>query len=475
MNKLSVFSLILLITGAIDSIRNLPAAALFGSSLIFFFILSAVVFLIPTALVSAELSAKVDGGGIYQWVRAAFGNRIGFLAVWLQWINNVIWFPTILSFIAGTVAYLINPALAENKAYLVSVILFLFWGLTLLNLYGIRVSAKFTSFCALIGLLFPMALIITLFLVWLASGHPLQFHITSSNFFPDWWHTDNWLALTAIMLSFCGMELATVHVKDVNQPQKSFPKALAISTVIILITMMMGSLAIAMVLPYKQINLVNGTIQTFSYFLSAYHLSWLTPILTLLLVIGSIGGMISWVISPVKGLSQAAQQGFLPAFLQQENRQGVPGNLLIVQAVLVSLVCLVFLLFPSANGSYWFLSALSTQVYILMYVLMFLAALRLCKVRPQSKELFTIPGKQFGTWIVCIIGLLGCGLALAVGFIPPGQVNIGSSLYYELLFLGGMAAMVLPVFFFFRYQAKARIRQQAVDGVSPLPIGVYSE
>src|SRR5579863_4249534 len=90
---LTTIPLTLLITGAIDSIRNLPAAALFGSSLVFFFFFAAIVFLIPTALVSAELSASMEEGGIYQWTRSAFGERIGFLAVWLQWINNVVWFP----------------------------------------------------------------------------------------------------------------------------------------------------------------------------------------------------------------------------------------------------------------------------------------------------------------------------------------------------------------------------------------------
>src|SRR6202044_890277 len=109
-NKLGTFALTLLITGAIDSIRNLPASALFGSSLIFFFIFSAIAFLLPTALVSAELAANGNEGGIYQWARLAFGERIGFLAVWLQWINNLVWFPTILSFIAGTAAYLLDPA-----------------------------------------------------------------------------------------------------------------------------------------------------------------------------------------------------------------------------------------------------------------------------------------------------------------------------------------------------------------------------
>src|SRR5690242_2071943 len=93
---LSVFALVMLISGAVDSIRNLPVVALFGSSLIFFFIFSAVIFLIPAALISAELSStNSEKSGIYQWTHAAFGEKVAFFSIWLQWIANLVWFPTI--------------------------------------------------------------------------------------------------------------------------------------------------------------------------------------------------------------------------------------------------------------------------------------------------------------------------------------------------------------------------------------------
>ena len=451
-NKLNTFALTLLITGAIDSIRNLPATALFGSTLIFFFIFAAIVFLIPTALVSAELTANVDEGGIYKWAKLAFGKRMGFLAVWLQWINNLVWFPTILSFIAGTAAYLVDPALAQNKFYMVGMILALFWILTIVNLRGVHVSAKFTSFCAITGLIIPMILIIGLLVVWLISGKPLQIQLNSSTILPSFGHSENWMALTAVMLGFAGMELASVHIKDVNNPQKTFPRALAISCVIILATMMLGSLAIAFVLPYDQINLVNGTIQTFAYFLSAYHLNWLIPVLTILLVIGSLGGVISWVISPIKGLGHAAQDGFMPPFFEKLNKHGVPQNLLLTQGVLVSIACTAFLFLPSINASYWLLTALTTQLYMMMYVILFLSGMRLRSKMSYTKGYFVIPGKKFGSWLVCSLGLIGCAITLYVGFIPPENINIGSSLNYEILFCSGILIMILPIFFFYRYQ-----------------------
>lgn len=454
MNKINTLALTLLITGSIDSIRNLPTAALSGGLIFFFFIFAAVTFLIPTALVSAELSSNINQGGIYQWVRQAFGERTGFLAVWLQWVNNLIWFPTMLSFIAGTASYLINPALAQNKYYMMSMVLFVFWALTFANLRGMRVSAKFTSFCTIAGLIIPMTLIITLLAAWMVLGNPIQLNLTAASMTPDLHRIDTWTSLTGIMLSFAGMELATVYVSDVENPKKSFPKALAISSIVILLTMLLGSLAIAFVLPANKIGLVDGTISSFSYFLSAYHLSWVTPILTVLLVIGSLGGIISWMVSPVKGIAQAAQHGFMPKYFGNENQYGVPRNLLLTQAGLVSIVCLVYLLLPTVNASYWLLSSLSLQLYILMYVLMFLAALRLRYKTKYSSGTFVIPGKKLGLWLVCAVGLVGCGIALFVGFFPPTNVDVGSKLNYVIIFTAGMIGMVLPVCFFYIYQAR---------------------
>ncbi len=444
----------MLIVSAIDNIRNLPTTALFGSSLIFFFIFSAIVFLIPAALVSAELSSTwTEKSGIYYWTKLAFGEKTGFVAIWLQWINTMVWFPTILSFMAGTISYLINPALAQNKLYLVSVILSVFWILTFINLKGVHISAKFSHYSTIIGSIIPMILIIALATIWIALGKPLQIHFTAASLLPHLNQSENWISLTAIMTAFLGMELATVHIKEINKPQKTFPKALFYSVIIILFTMIFGALAIAIVLPANQINLVNGIMQAFTNFFSAYHMSWVMPIITILLLIGTFGSIISWVISPAKGLLQAAQSGFLPEFLQKENKHGVAQNLLITQAILVTVLCLAFLLMPSVNGSYWLLTDLSTQLYMLMYVLMFIAAIALKFQFPQKQKSFAIPGKKLGMIITCLLGLIGCIITLIVGFFPPDGVNVGSTLHYEIIFTLGIIAMIVPVIFFFSFKA----------------------
>ena len=461
---ISMFALAMLITGAIDSIRNLPATALFGSSLVFFFIFSAIVFLIPAALVSAELSShSPERGGIFHWVNLVFGKKIAFLAIWLQWINTMVWFPTILSFIAGTATYFVNPELAQNKLYLVGVILTSFWLLTWINLKGLHVSTKLSSFCAVIGMLIPMALIVTLAGIWVISGNPLQIQFTAASMLPNLGHTDNWISLTAIMASFLGIELATVHIREVANPQKNFPKALLLSVFIILTTMILGALAIAMVLPNEKINLVNGVMQAFSNFFATYHISWMVPVITVMILVGSLGGIISWVISPAKGLLHAAESGFLPPFLTHKNKNGVPSHLLIAQAIIVSFICLAFLLIPTVNGSYWLLTALSTQLYMLMYVLMFLTAIFFKFKVAKKLTSFTIPGGKFGMVLTGILGLIGCLITLVVGFIPPSEINVGGLMHYEMIFCCGLIAMVLPVGFFLWYQRNGVKSEFSID------------
>ncbi|PIQ42867.1 MAG: amino acid permease [Gammaproteobacteria bacterium CG11_big_fil_rev_8_21_14_0_20_46_22] len=447
LRRLSVFALVMITVGSVDSIRNLPATALFGSALIFFFIIGAIFFLVPVALVSAELASSwTEEGGVYVWVKEAFGTPLGYMAIWFQWLENVIWYPTILSFVAGTFAYLIDPALVRSKLFLITVILFTFWAFTLINCFGTRVSSWFSNVCSVFGLLIPMTLIIILGIIWLSLGHPSQIHFSHEAWLPHAFNPSMWVALTGIMMSFCGMEIATVHAREVKNPQKAFPRALLYSSLIIVTTLIFGSLSIATVLPQNQISLVSGIMQAFSYFFGAYHLTWLLPLVGVMLIIGGLGGVNNWILAPTKGLLIAAQDGTMPPHLQRENRYRAPQNLLIWQAVIVTLLTLVFLLLPTVNAAYWLLTALASQIYMIMYILMFAAGIWLRVKHADRPRAFRIPGGFFGMCLVAGFGILASIITTIVGFFPPSSIQVGSLLHYESLLVGGLIIMiVLPM------------------------------
>lgn len=456
--KIPLFSLMILIIAAIDNIRNLPSAALFGSALIFFFVISALIFLIPTSLVSAELSAAFpEKGGICQWVNLAFGKRWAMGAIWLQWVNTLVWYPTLLSFIAGTFAYLINPALAENKFYLIICILTLFWTLTLVNLKGLHVSAKINNICCIIGTMIPLLLLIVLGGIWVFSGQTLQIQLSFDSLIPPLNQSTSWASLIAIMASFLGMELAGVHVNDIHNPQKNFPRAVLGASIFIFATMVLGSLAIAFVLPSEDINLISGVMQLFNNFFTAFGLEPLTPIVTLLIVIGSTGTMINWLISPAKGLLHAAELGFLPPSFAKLNKNGVASNILLTQAIFVTLFCSLFLFETSINGFYWFFTALSTELYMGMYVLMFCTAIKLHHHYVQREGSFKIPGGHIGLWGVCLLGLFGCLTTIAVTFFPPDHIDVGSPLRYLTMIILGNFLALSPLLFFYQYEKRKRV------------------
>ena len=163
--KMSVFTLSMMTVAAVVSLRGLPMMAKEGLSLVFYILFSTIMFLIPASLVAAELGGAFSdkGGGVYTWVKEAFGSRWGFTAIWLQWIQNVVWYPTVLGFAASCLAYLfMQPSLAQNGIYTGIVILACYWVATFLTLAGTGVASSVTKYGVLLGTVLPGVVIIVL-------------------------------------------------------------------------------------------------------------------------------------------------------------------------------------------------------------------------------------------------------------------------------------------------------------------------
>jgi len=444
---LSVFSLVMINVIAVDSLRNLPISAEYGFSIVFFYLLCTLFFLLPIALVTAELATGwPKTGGLYVWIREAFGPRIGFFVIWLQWIYNVIWYPTILSFLVATIAFLINPALVNNRIYMLVMVLGIFWGITILNFFGMRISSYLSTLGAIFGTILPMFFIILLGAIWLFNGRPIHIHFDHKSFFPDLSSINNLVFMVAVLFGLIGLELSAVHAEEVKNPRRDFPRALLISSLIIIVTLVFASLAISMVLPHDKISLVAGLIQSFSIFFNAYHLHWMIPIIAGLIILGGISGVSTWIIGPTKALMVASQDGSIPPLFKQQNRFGSPVAVLILQGCIVTLLCSAFLLMPSVNSSFWLLSVMTAQLAMLVYVFMFAAVIRLRYKTSSTRKAaaFKIPYGNFGVCTIASIGILTCTTAVALGFFPPSQIKIGNLFTYESIMIAGIIACCLP-------------------------------
>lgn len=422
---LSVFSLVMINIIAVDSLRTLPVSAEYGFSLIFFFIVAGLIFFIPVSLVAAELATGwPQTGGLYVWVKEAFGKTAGFMVIWLQWVYNIVWYPTILSFISSAFAYLIDPQQATSPAYLFFSTVTIFWLTTLANLYGMRVSSLISAFGAIIGTLVPMFFIIGLAIYWYFSGYPIAITPSWQNFFPKSTDLSSLVFFTGILFGLVGMEMSAVHAGDVKNPQRDYPKALLYSTMIIFTTLMFGSLAVAMVVPHEKLSLVTGFIDAFSAFFSALHIEWMLPFTVLMVIIGGISSVSAWVLGPSKGLMVSAEDDCLPKVFFKVNRYGAPSVILITQAVLFTLLSSLFFLNKNINHTYWMFSALTEQLAMAVYILMFLAAIYLRVKKSEVKRAFTIPGSNMVLFMVAGLGIFSCSIAIALGFIPPSDLPL---------------------------------------------------
>lgn len=436
---LNIFLLAMINVAAICSIKNWPLTAEYGFSSLFYFIVSSALFFIPTSLVSAELATGwPERGGVYVWVREAFGHRAGFLAVWLLWIENVVWYPTILSFIAGVIAFSLNPDLIHNTLYMFCIIFITFWGATLINLLGMKMSGWISTMGAILGTIIPGVVIIVLGIIWVSSGRPSHIDFNWGTFFPEVGSPSKLALLAGVILGFAGMEMSAVHARDVQNPQKNYPRAILISAIIIIGLSVLGTLAIAIVIPQKEISLVSGGMEAIAYFLRSYGFGWSVPIISIMVGFGSLGQMSTWTAGPSKGLLAAAQDGDFPPILHKINKYNMPVGMLIFQGIIVSALALVFLLMPNVNSSFWILLALTSQLYVLMYILMFVSAIVLRYKRPEVKRNYRIPGGNFGMWLVAGVGIISSIFALIIGFFPPEQLDTGSLLFYELFLIIGI-------------------------------------
>lgn len=440
---LSVFSLVMINVIAVDSLRTLPITAKLGLTLISYYTVAAFAFFIPVALVAAELAtAYPNTGGIYIWVREAFGKRAAFITIWLQWIYNVVWYPTILAFIAATIAYLFAPQLANNKFYLLGTIVCLFWVFTVLNCFGMKISSIVSIIGASIGTLAPMIGIIILGFLWILGGHPLEVGYPSS-WLPDFSALGNLSLFSAVLFGLLGMEMSAVHAEEVKNPQRDYPRALFFSTIIIFATLVLGSLAIVIVVPDSKLSVVSGLIDAYAIFFDAYHLSWMTSLTAVFIVIGGLSGVSAWIIGPTKGLLVAAKDECLPQTFASVNQYGAPVNVLITQGVIFTLLSGVFILFDSINAAYWILSALCSQMALLVYVFMFSAAIKLRYSQPEKPRAYKIPGGHLGMWLVAGVGILCCLVTIFIGFVPPTQIPMGDTLFFQAFLIGGLVIFVM--------------------------------
>ncbi len=460
-------ALTLMTVSAVASLRPAPTMAVYGLACVFLYLLPAVVFLIPTALVSAELASGWSGG-VYRWVSEGVSPRMGFTAAWHQYAMTLFYYPSLLSFVAATLAYVIAPDLASSGVWTAVVIISVYWAGVLLSLRGgIGVVAKLASSGVLIGTMIPGVLLVGLGIAYLLQGNPSAAPMTASHLLPEWTGIASIVLIVSNFAAYAGMEMNAVHVNELRKPSKEFPKAIFIAALLVLLILVLPPLAISWVVPAENVSLTAGVMQAFDAVLAHFGMQWLTPVIGLAIVAATLAGFLTWLSGPSKSLLLVGREGgYLPPYFQKTNDAGVQVNILVSQGILTTGLALLFAFVPAVSNAYWIFMTITTSVYLLMYLSLFAAAFNLRKRQPDHPRGYRAPALP----LLCAVGFVSSVAAIAISFVPPSQLGAMSTGVYVAAVGGGLLllGLVVPVLFLWRRKPSWR----AAGAGAPEPVTV---
>jgi glutamate:GABA antiporter len=432
-------ALALLTVGSVGNLGSATPLAVVGLASVFLYVLPALVFLVPISLVAAELASGWPGG-VYNWVSEGISAPMGLLAVWCEFAQTIFFYPALLAYVAGTLAYVFDPGLAGNGVYNAVVIIVLFWGGVLVVSRGQALVARLGSGGTRIGTLIPAAILVALGIAYLVQGHHPAAPMTSSHILPAWTGLTSIVLVVNSFFTYAGVEVNAVHVDELKNPAREYPRSIFVAMALVLAVFIGPTLVISWVIPASRISFTTGVMQAFNSLFNHFGLGFAVPLIAIALAVGALAGMISWLDGPSEGLLLIGrQQGFLPPFFQKVDRHGIEVRIIAAQGVVITLIALLYAFLPSVSHAFWIFTAMATQVYLIMYVLMFIAAIRLRRSQPDHPRGYRAPALT----LLCLLGAVSSVAALVIGFIPPSQFGHSNPLTYAVLILAGILAIGL--------------------------------
>ncbi|MDR0483096.1 MAG: APC family permease [Cellulomonadaceae bacterium] len=425
---ITVPQMAIMVTITVASLRSLPAMASYGWGSIILWIIPALLFFVPTALLSAELSASVPGG-VYEWIREALGKRWAVFAVWMQWAHNIVWYPAQLAMVATAAAYAFNQAgLADSGLYTAIVIVVVFWWAVWVGMRGGNLFAKIASRAGLIGTLIPAGVLILLGILWIATGHLEPGNaLEGTTLIPPLAGPASIALIVSNFLAFGGMEMNAVHASHLPEPRRDYTRVIGIAFATTLGIFIIPSLFMAMVLPGGEIHTADGVMVAFHTFFNGFGVPWLGNVIYLMIVIGALASVVTWIAGPSRILFHAAKDEALPPFFARTNANGAQSGIFLIMGVAVTLLAMLYVLFPgNVSDVFSVLIGMAVALYLVMYLFMFASAMILRRRGQSGLTGYRVPA----LFAVSGIGMAAAFAALVMTFIPQdGQDTIPHALY----------------------------------------------
>jgi glutamate:GABA antiporter len=405
--------------------RWVAAAAHNGTSSISLWILAAVLFFVPMALVINELSSRFpEEGGLYVWSKEAFGDFHGFVAGWTYWVYTIFYFPGLLLASTSMSAYVIGgkgAELAQDRTYLLVGSLGLLFIAVMLNIIGLNVG-KWLQNAGGVSTYLPLLILVAIGgVIWLKHGSVT--HFTLSNIMPTWnWDTVNFWS--QIAFAFTGLELVSAMSGEIREPRRTLPRAALTAAALIAAMYIVGTLSVLALVPAGDVDPKSGVFHAITVGSVALKIGFVGVLAALLVTIGNAGGVGSTVAGIARVPFVVGIDRYLPkAFGKIHPRWKTPYVSIIVQAIASALVLLLSQINETTRGAYQAVIDITIILYFIPFLYMFAAAIKLAgrPDRMANPHAVLVPGGKTGVWVACSLAFSVTLLSIIVSVFPPGD------------------------------------------------------
>ncbi len=404
---LRLSDLVLFTVSAIVLLDTLAASASIGASSIFWWVFLGLIFMLPIGLITAELgTAYPEDGGLYHWIEKAFGRRWAARAIWAYWINTAIWLPAIFVLFAAVAAQLFGADLSVSSQIIIGIVLA--WLVVCLEIIGLKLGKWVPN----LGAMFKLVIFAVLSIggIYFGMTHGSANAVNLSTVKPNL--EDGIQFLPVIIYGMLGFELVSSAGANIQNPGRNVPKGIAISGALILALYILATLGILIAIPLDEIDIVEGLVDTLRmFFADVPGGSLIVMVLGLLTLFTFFSNAATWSMGCNRAMAEAGEERMFPAiFAKRHKDHGGPVGAAILMGVVCSVALLLYGALSSSNEDlFWNLFAFSAVIFMLPYLGMVLAFIRLRKSDPDHPRPFKVPGGDgvaSGLGILCAIVLL---------------------------------------------------------------------
>jgi glutamate:GABA antiporter len=445
--------------------RWIAAAAHNGTSSISLWVLAAVLFFLPTALIVVELSTRFPHeGGLYIWSKEAFGEFHGFVTGWTYWIYTFFYFPGLLVASASMAAYTGGAGtahLAQNRPFLLIVAIIMLAAAVILNIIGLNIG-KWLQNAGGVGTYIPLLMLIGLG-AYLWRAHGSVTHFTWANMLPTWdWGTVNFWP--QIAFAFTALELCSTMSEEVRDPHKTFPRAILGSGVLIAAAYILGTFALLSIVPAGAVDTKSGVFQALTVGSTRMGIAFFGIIAAFLVLFGNAGGVGTTVAGVARIPFVVGIDRYMPAaFGKIHPKWKTPWVSILVQAGISCVILLLIQVNETANNAYQILVDAGTILYFIPFLYMYGAAIKLVNRsdRTTNANAALVPGGKFGVWVASLLGMAVVVGGIVLSFIPPAEAT-NKWLFETKLIAGTVGGVLLGLILYVR-GARAKKRDAALQ------------